>query len=77
MDGLKLNQGIFMLASTNKPWEIDPAVRRRFDRCLLCPLPDAQARKTLFKNMLPNLDTSDHNFQSIIEQTEGWYFDIN
>jgi AAA+ superfamily predicted ATPase len=40
------NEGVFFLAATNHPWDLDPALRRpgRFDRLVLVPPPDLQAR---------------------------------
>lgn len=51
MDGFegKSNE-VFVLAATNHPWDLDPALRRpgRFDRLVFVPPPDARARaKTL------------------------------
>ena len=47
LDGVDSNNdGVFVLAATNAPWDVDPALRRpgRFDRmCLVLP-PDATAR---------------------------------
>jgi AAA+ superfamily predicted ATPase len=40
------NEGVFFLAATNHPWDLDPALRRpgRFDRLLFVPPPDIKAR---------------------------------
>lgn len=45
--------GVFLLANTNLPWEIDPAFLRRFERKILIELPDAQARIDIFVSCLP------------------------
>ena len=41
------NEGVFVLAATNHPWDVDSALRRpgRFDRTLLVLPPDAAARE--------------------------------
>ncbi|HEV2086732.1 MAG TPA: ATP-binding protein, partial [Cryptosporangiaceae bacterium] len=41
------NEGVFVLAATNHPWDVDTALRRpgRFDRMLLVLPPDAPARE--------------------------------
>lgn len=50
------NEKVLVLAATNIPWALDPAVRRRFERRVLIPLPDYDARKYLIKNKLKGLD---------------------
>lgn len=49
MDGLDARGQVIIIGATNRPDAIDPALRRpgRFDRELLFPLPDAQARATI------------------------------
>jgi len=45
------NDGVFVLAATNAPWDVDPALRRpgRLDRMLLVAPPDAAARKAILE----------------------------
>jgi transitional endoplasmic reticulum ATPase len=49
MDGFSASKGTIVLAATNRPDAIDPALRRpgRFDREILFPVPDRQARKEI------------------------------
>jgi vacuolar protein-sorting-associated protein 4 len=50
MDGVgRDNAGVLVLAATNLPWSLDPAVRRRFQKRIHVPLPDVEARRQLFK----------------------------
>jgi len=52
LDGLRdENDGLFVIAATNQPWDIDPALRRpgRFDRMLLVLPPDAPAREAILR----------------------------
>ncbi len=48
------NEGVFVLAATNHPWDVDPAFRRpgRFDRMVLVLPPDAEAREAIFRTHL-------------------------
>lgn len=43
------NDGILVLGATNTPWELDPAIRRRFEKRIYIPLPDVQGRITMFR----------------------------
>lgn len=48
------NEGVYVLAATNQPWDVDPALRRpgRLDRTLLVLPPDAPAREAIFRSNL-------------------------
>jgi SpoVK/Ycf46/Vps4 family AAA+-type ATPase len=48
------NEDVFVLAATNQPWEIDPALRRpgRFDRQVFVPPPDPDARAEILEQHL-------------------------
>ena len=37
----KSADGVLILAATNTPWEIDAAMRRRFEKRIYIPLPEA------------------------------------
>jgi vacuolar protein-sorting-associated protein 4 len=41
--------GVLMLAATNIPWQLDAAIRRRFEKRIYIPLPDAPARSRMFQ----------------------------
>ena len=41
--------GLLVLGATNVPWELDPAMRRRFEKRIYIPLPEAQARGSMVK----------------------------
>jgi len=38
------NEGILVLGASNVPWELDAAIRRRFEKRIYIPLPDIHAR---------------------------------
>lgn len=45
----KGNDGVLVLGATNTPWELDPAMRRRFEKRVYIPLPEPSARASMFK----------------------------
>ena len=51
MDGFESNEGIIVLAATNRPDVLDPALLRpgRFDRQIVVPLPDVKGRLEILK----------------------------
>ncbi len=55
LDGVdSTNEGVFVLAATNHPWDVDTALRRpgRFDRMVLVLPPDESAREAIFRTHL-------------------------
>ena len=74
MNGVgKDTSGILVLGATNIPWNLDPAVRRRFERRVYIPLPDAGARARMFEI---NIGATPHelthkDYQKLGEMTEG------
>ncbi|MHB9038364.1 MAG: AAA family ATPase [Armatimonadota bacterium] len=57
LDGLESRNGVFVLATTNRPNFIDPALRRpgRFDRVVWMKLPDASGRAAILRHYLKPL----------------------
>lgn len=49
MDGFEANEGVIILAATNRPDVLDPALLRpgRFDRQIVVPLPDVKGREKI------------------------------
>ncbi len=43
------NARVLVLAATNTPYDLDQAIRRRFDKHIHVPLPEAHARVHMFK----------------------------
>ena len=74
MDGVgKSDAQVLVLGATNIPWELDAAIRRRFEKRVYIPLPEAEARAYMVKLNLgdtPN-DLEEEDFERLGEITEG------
>jgi len=50
MDGVGKEEGeVLVLGATNVPWELDAAIRRRFEKRVYIPLPEPEARSVMVK----------------------------
>ncbi len=68
-------KGIFIIATSNRPDKIDPAILRtgRIDKQVFVPLPDLEARKEMFKMYLAKRPTTeDINVDEYAAKTEGY-----
>jgi transitional endoplasmic reticulum ATPase len=75
MDGLEELRGVVVIAATNRPDIIDPALLRpgRFDKLLYVPPPDLEARKEILKIHLRKKPLAeDVNIDEIAKRTEGY-----
>ncbi|HDI75013.1 MAG TPA: AAA family ATPase [Thermoprotei archaeon] len=75
MDGLKERGQVIVIAATNRPNDIDPALRRpgRFDREIAFPVPDKKARKEILQVHTRNMPLAeDVNLDEIAELTHGY-----
>ena len=68
MDGFEANDGIIVIAATNRPDVLDPALLRpgRFDRQVVVPLPDIRGREQIMKVHMRNVPVADNVDASII-----------
>ena len=74
MDGFDGKKGVVILAATNRPESLDPALLRpgRFDRRIPVELPDLQGREAILKVHAGNVSMSDHvDFNAIARATSG------
>jgi SpoVK/Ycf46/Vps4 family AAA+-type ATPase len=73
LDGMEgSNDGVFVLAATNAPWDVDPALRRpgRLDRTLLVVPPDADARKAILEVHLRDRPIAGIDLNRLVAATE-------
>jgi AAA+ superfamily predicted ATPase len=68
------NDGVFLLAATNHPWDVDSALRRpgRFDRTLLVLPPDEAAREAIFRYHLRERPVAGVNLPRLASLTDGY-----
>ena len=74
MDGFQENIGVIILAATNRPETLDPALTRpgRFDRRVPVELPDLAGREAILKVHAKKIKTADDvNFHTIARMASG------
>lgn len=75
MDGFDSNSGVIVMAATNRPDVLDPALLRpgRFDRQITVNRPDAQGREDILKVHAKNKPLApDVNFKDLAQMTIGF-----
>ncbi|OUR86447.1 ATP-dependent metalloprotease [Cycloclasticus sp. 44_32_T64] len=68
MDGFSGNEGVIVIAATNRPDVLDPALLRpgRFDRQVVVPLPDIRGREQILKVHLKKVPAGDSVSPNVI-----------
>ena len=74
MDGLEEMQDVLIIASTNRPDILDTALLRpgRFDRIILVPVPDRDARKKIFQVHMKKMPLNGVDIEKLSDMTEGY-----
>ncbi len=75
MDGFEGNEGVIILAATNRPDVLDPALLRpgRFDRQVVVPVPDVKGRLEILKVHTKNIPLDENaNLELIARGTPGF-----
>ncbi|MDI6806435.1 MAG: AAA family ATPase, partial [Candidatus Aenigmarchaeota archaeon] len=75
MDGLKKRGKVIVIAATNRPHSLDPALRRagRFDREIEFPVPDKKGRLEILKIHTRNMPLAkDFNLEVLADITHGY-----
>jgi cell division protease FtsH len=74
MDGFEGNSGVIILAATNRPESLDPALTRpgRFDRRVPVELPDLKGREAILRVHSKKIKVADHvDFKQIARMASG------
>ena len=75
MDGFEANEGIILIAATNRPDVLDPALLRpgRFDRQVVVPNPDVNGREKILRVHMRNVPlAADVNVKALARGTPGF-----
>ncbi len=75
MDGFEGNEGVIIIAATNRPDVLDPALLRpgRFDRQVVVPAPDVKGRLEILKVHTRNIPVDENvNLEHIARGTPGF-----
>ena len=68
------NDGVFVLAATNHPWDVDVALRRpgRLDRTLLVVPPDETAREAILRFHVRDRPVAGVDLRRLVRRTDGY-----
>lgn len=76
MDGIRSSADapmVVVLATTNRPWDLDEALRRRLEKRIFVPLPDEVARAQVLRLQLAGVRLeADVAAEWIAQRTEGF-----
>ena len=67
------NDGVLFMGATNLPWQLDDAIIRRFEKKILIPLPETNARQQMFKLHMKKFrnNLEEWDFARLAELAEG------
>jgi SpoVK/Ycf46/Vps4 family AAA+-type ATPase len=64
---------VYVIGATNKPWDLDQAFIRRFQKRIYAPLPHAEARREMLNMYTKDLKlANDVDIATLIEKTDGY-----
>lgn len=75
MDGVgNDSKGILVLGATNIPWQLDAAIRRRFQRRVHIGLPDLNGRSRMFRLAIGDTDTAlqSSDYNTLAAKSDGF-----
>ncbi|XP_039065269.1 uncharacterized protein LOC120210639 [Hibiscus syriacus] len=73
-DGLLTKSGerILVLAATNRPFDLDEAIIRRFERRIMVGLPSTESREKILRTLLAKEKVEDLDYKELATMTEGY-----
>ncbi|GMJ06488.1 hypothetical protein like AT4G28000 [Hibiscus trionum] len=73
-DGLltKAGERILVLAATNRPFDLDEAIIRRFERRIMVGLPSVESREMILRTLLAKEKVEDLDYKELATMTEGY-----
>ncbi|KAL0542449.1 hypothetical protein IC582_022560 [Cucumis melo] len=73
-DGLltRNDERILVLAATNRPFDLDEAIIRRFERRIMVGLPSVESRELILRTLLSKEKAEDLDFKELATMTEGY-----
>ncbi len=75
LDGVgRDNRGVLILAATNMPWDVDPAMKRpgRFSKLIFVPPPDVDARRKMLEIKLTGVPQENVDFTALAHKTANY-----
>lgn len=68
------SSGVLVLGATNIPWQLDSAIRRRFEKRIYIPLPDLSSRTKMFELNVGDTPCklTKEDYRSLGEMTDGY-----
>ncbi|KAJ7590342.1 hypothetical protein C8J56DRAFT_859765 [Mycena floridula] len=73
-DSMRTNNGVIVVAATNRPMDLEDAILRRFPYRIMFELPDPTQREKIIKNLLSqdSLDLTNDDIASIVSKTNKY-----
>ncbi|KAJ7293997.1 P-loop containing nucleoside triphosphate hydrolase protein [Mycena rebaudengoi] len=66
--------GVLVLGATNIPWQLDNAIKRRFEKRIYIPLPGPEARRHMFELHVGDTpcEMAPKDYRTLADQTDGY-----
>jgi hypothetical protein len=76
VDSLSEDDGVFVMATSTVPWDIDPVLRRpgRFDRAILVPPPNTPARVAMIEHHLADWPVKRLDVETLAGRLDGYSY---